>query len=373
MNGSGGGSSSVPKSKPIVGIAFEGDDVKDWTGGELYNRHLYQGWNNVAEVRFLKIRHRWFLCRLHGLALLLQHLRTLRRCDWVVQDASSIFRSRLLIRLLRLLCPRIRHLGIIHHPRWLESSGHRRFEKAFFNDFDHIITISRHIEHQLRRAGVSTPISILPPGASLNREYARDTIEKDNDLVMWSGHFFERKGPHILLEALALLPGNLSFHAVFVAAGQKDPEFWKKFETQIKTGTLKERVRLLDRLPDSQYFNLMRRAGIFCLPSGVEGYSIATAQAMSWGCAILVPRTANFIELIGDENYRGFFDLDDAGDLARTLREVLGNRSVRDAMVSATIKRSGELYTWEEFENAGAQLFEKIAADQAGPNCSTEN
>ena len=366
MNVSGACISSGPKSEPILGLAFEGDDVKDWTGGELYNRHLYRGWNGVTEVRFLKIRHRWFLCRLHGLALLLRHLRILRGCDWVIQDASSIFRSRLLIRLLRLLCPRIRHLGIIHHPRWLESSGHRRFEEAFFNDFDHIITVSRHIEYQLRQAGVSKPISILPPGASLNRLYARDKIEKDSNLVMWSGHLFERKGPHILLEALGLLPEELSFHAVFVAAGRKDREFGEKFETQIKTGPLKERVRLLDRLPDNQYFDLIRRAGIFCLPSGVEGYSIATAQAMSWGCAILVPRTANFIELIGDENYRGFFNLEDAGDLARTLREVLGNQSVRDAMISATIKRAGELYTWEEFEKAGAQLLEKIAADQAG-------
>jgi len=363
MNGSGSGISSEPKSKPIVGLAFEGDEVKDWTGGELYNRHLYRGWANVAEIRFLKIRHRWFLCRSHGVALLLHHLRVLRRCDWVVQDASSIFRSRLLIRLLRLLCPRIRHLGIIHHPRWLESSDHRRFEETFFNDFDQIITVSRHIEQQLRQAGVSRPISILPPGASLNREYGQDKIEKDNDLVMWSGHLFERKGPHILLEALALLPVELSFRAVFVTAGRKDPEFGKKFETQIKTGPLKGMVQLLDRLPDSQYFDLMRRAGIFCLPSGVEGYSISTAQAMSWGCAILVPRTANFIELIGDENYRGFFNLEDAGDLARILREVLGNRSVRDAMVAATIKRAGELHTWEEFENAGAQLLEKIASD----------
>jgi len=366
MNGSGGGSSFVPKSKPVVGLAFEGDEVKDWTGGELYNRHLYRGWANVAEVSFLKIRHRWFLCRLHGLALILHYLRVLRRCDWVVQDASSMFRSRLLIHLSRLLCPRARHLGIIHHPRWLESSSYRRFEKAFFNDFDQIITVSRHIEQQLREAGVMRPISILPPGASLNREYARDKIEKDNDLVIWSGHLFERKGPHILLEALALLPAELRFHAVFVTAGRKDPDFGRIFETQIKTGPLKERVELLDRLPDGQYFELMRRAGIFCLPSGVEGYSIATAQAMSWGCAILVPRTANFIELIGDENYQGFFNLDDAGDLARSLREVLVNRSAREAMVSVTIKRAGELYSWEDFENAGAQLLEKIAANQAG-------
>lgn len=362
MNGSGGGISPVPAGKPIVGLAFEGEEAKDRTGGELYNSHLYRGWNNVAEVRFLKIRHRWFLCRLHGLALLLQHLRVLWKCDWVVQDASSIFRSRFLIHLLRLLRPRVRHLGIIHHPRWSENSGHRRFEEAFFNDFDQIITVSRHIEHQLRQAGVSRPISILPPGASLNREYSRDEIEKRDDLVMWSGHLFERKGPHILLEALALLPGEPSFHAVLVAAGQKDPEFEKKIEMQSKTGILKERVRLLDRLPDGEYFDLMKRAGIFCLPSGVEGYSIATAQAMSWGCAILVPRTANFIELIGDESYPGLFNLEDAGDLARILGEVLGNRSVRDAMVSATMKRAGELYTWEEFESAGARLFEKIAA-----------
>ena len=170
MKGAGGGISSVPMRKPIVGIAFEGDDAKDRTGGELYNSHLYKGWSDVAEVRFLKIRHRWFLCRLHGVALLLQHIRALRECDWLVQDASSIFRSRLLIRLLRYLCPRMRHLGIVHHPRWSEDPRHRRFEEAFFNDFDQIITVSRHIEQQLRQAGVSKPVSILPPGASLNRD-----------------------------------------------------------------------------------------------------------------------------------------------------------------------------------------------------------
>lgn len=350
-------------NKPIVAIAFAGEDSKDWTGGELYNRHLYQGWRNVAEVGFFKIRHRWFLCRLHGIVLVIQHFTRLRKCAWLVQDASSIFRSRVLIRLSRLLFPRMRHLGIVHHPRWLEDPGCRRFEEAFFSEFDHIITVSRHIESQLREAGVSKPISILLPGASLNRECAQEEIEKQNDLVMWSGHLFERKGPHILLGALELLPAEATFHAVFVSAGRKDPEFGREFETRIKTGTLKGRVELLDRLPDAEYFDTMRRAGVFCLPSGVEGYSIATAQAMSWGCAILVPRTANFIELIGDENYPGFFNLADAGDLARVLGEVLWKPGFRKVMVGITVKRAGELFTWEEFESAGVELLEEIARD----------
>jgi glycosyltransferase involved in cell wall biosynthesis len=90
---------------------------------------------------------------------------------------------------------------------------------------------------------------------------------------------------------------------------------------------------------------------------------------MSWGCAILVPRTANFIELIGDENYPGFFNLADAGDLARVLGEVLGNQGFREAMVGITVKRAGELFTWEEFEMAAAELLEEIDR----PNYSTGN
>ena len=342
--------------------AFTAADSSQSTGGDRYNMHLLKAWESLIPITYAPVRYRWFLLRCYALALVVIHHRALRDAEFLFQAATSIYSSARLIRWCRRVFPRLQHIGAVHHPRWLEEPGIFEWERAYLNSFDYLIVISEHVHSNLIKAGVNPPIYLLLPGKA--KMPPRMVPPVDPPMILWNGYLLPRKGAWTLLEALARLR-SMDWQAQFVVSNRASAQLYHQFNQAlgVLTASVRARIQVFDRLPIESFREQFFRASIFCLPSLVEGYSISTAEAMSCGCAVVVPRTENFLELIGKVDYAGFYDPDDPEDLARKLDLLLSDASLREASASYCLGRSASLPDWEQFKTRACDLLRQIVPD----------
>ena len=380
---------------PRIAAAYIRPNPVQPTGGDRYNQRLLEAWEQRAgaEIRYLNVRMRWIHTRMHGAAWLIQHRRALEGIDAVLQPATHIFATPQLIWLARRWFPRLRHIGVVHHPRWLEDPALQGRERDFFNRFDAILTISEHVRATLRRAGVRVPMHVLLPGRALtppgevpvemspSRLTAAgahdDSSSPSPPFILWNGYLLARKGPLTLLRALERLRTE-RWHARFVVASEPSPEFSQRFRDALEAlpPSVRERIEVSPRLPIEEFRALMRRTDVFCLPSLVEGYSIATAEAMAAGCAVVVPRTENFVELLGQLDYGGFYDLpgadtraddEDAAPLTERLEQLLADDAQRAALAAYGTRRAAQLPDWDDFAVGACRLLPGLLAGHRDP------
>lgn len=329
------------------------------TGGILYNRELSRSWAEDAEVSLCDVRMRFFQWRLAGPAWIAQHFAKLRS-DWIVQAASSGYHSAWIIRFARRFFAKTRHLGIVHHPRWLENSVQKVDEVRFYNEFDRLLSISEHVKSEMIRAGVYKPIDVLYPG------YVAPscTVPSSNDplRIIWNGHLIERKGALVLLDALGQLDPSINWSAEFIAASCPDGDYSARFHERFSQLDQKvgSRVQFSTRLPNEAFMGRLGQAGVFCLPSRVEGYSIATVEAMAQGCVPVVPFTENFCELLGSAEYPGLFHPCEPGALAALLSKLLIDSQIRAVCSSMIQQRLCSLPTWETFRSNARDYLQTL-------------
>jgi glycosyltransferase involved in cell wall biosynthesis len=341
--------------------AFSRNDLRAPTGGQVYDQHLFETWSGTTHVVPAPVRYRWFLIRLQAFAWLIQYGRALGDGDWIMQTASSAECSPLLVRIVRLLRPAVRHIGIIHHPRSLEDARLAFREERFYNKFDQLVVISEHLRSHLQARAIWPPIAVLRPG--FYPIISPPLPKAVPPLIIWNGHLLPRKGAHILLQAFCRIT-NRQFEAVFLTASEPDRRFAAVFNDDLEKARSKHHLNIYSqsRVRRAKYEDYLLRASVFCLPSAIEGYSIATVEAMSARCAVIVPKTANFIELIGSAEYEGFFfPPDDVADLARIIDRVLCDESLRSRLAAQCAERANELPSWKDFrrnaQNLARQLF----------------
>ncbi len=332
------------------------------TGGNRYDLQLLKAWKGLAEISHATVRQRWFRLRCQGPVLLFFHRALFRRADVVFQCATTPLSSRWLIGLCRRFYPKLKHFGVIHHPQWFAHPEMMADERRFFNSFDALITISQHVYDHLRQAGVRPPIYLLLPGRTKMPD--RTVAPAAPPLILWNGYLLAHKGAITLLDALPRLR-NEQWQAHFVISSRPSEEVDQRFRAawEALPEPLRARVQVSDRLPIGPFREQFFRAAIFCLPSLVEGYSISTAEAMSCGCAAVVPRTENFLELIGSDDYPGFYDPQDPADLARQLDRLLADAPLRESAAAWCLERSRHLPDWEQFDGLARDLLHQFAAD----------
>jgi glycosyltransferase involved in cell wall biosynthesis len=86
---------------------------------------------------------------------------------------------------------------------------------------------------------------------------------------------------------------------------------------------------------------------LFVLPSVLEGFGRAWAEAMAWGIPVITTRIAPMTEFITDGANGLLFDADDAGALAGCLRRLLCDTELRERLGGA-----GRDYVRERFDLA---------------------
>jgi len=106
-----------------------------------------------------------------------------------------------------------------------------------------------------------------------------------------------RKGHRLLVEALAPLRDR-PWHLTCVGSLGRDPACLASVQEVIGRLHLQDRVDLLDEVEQDQLDAIYRDADLFVLPSFLEGYGMAIAEALARGLPVITTDRAAIVETL---------------------------------------------------------------------------
>ncbi len=140
----------------------------------------------------------------------------------------------------------------------------------------------KHFQNKLK-------IQIIPNAVRKINKYSN--VDKQN-IILFAGRFAWEKDPLILVDAFKLIVDQSNYNLVLAGDGPQREEVIRK----VADYGLSDRVELIGEQRDIDY--QFARAKIYVLPSVLEGFPNALAEAMSAGLAVVCFDTIPYQELI---------------------------------------------------------------------------
>jgi glycosyltransferase involved in cell wall biosynthesis len=227
--------------------------------------------------------------------------------------------------------------------------------RAMVDLVDHVCVFShREVQTLFQTAGLQEkPFSVIPHGASTELAAAASAEpwrerHGGGDFVLCVGALDARKNQVLLAEALR----ETSLELVLVGPA---------FEPDYRDLCLQLGARHVERLPREYVVSAYHAAQAHVLPSFAEGSALASMEAASAGCPVVVSNRTSEFEYYLDLAY--YCDPADVGSIRQaTLAAAESRGAERWQRLAARI---GE-YTWERSARSTLDAYERTLAAGAG-------
>jgi glycosyltransferase involved in cell wall biosynthesis len=264
----------------------------------------------------------------------------------------------------RLLADEARRLAIValvHHPVALETGLDRaaaeRFaatERRALTYAQRVITTSQWTARTLA-AESGVPVSrlrVVEPGVdrrktrgSSDPQASAGTAARHDTLnLLCVGTLTPRKGHAVLLEALNEIRDR-HWHLTCAGSLLRDAPTVAALQHQIDRLSLRKRVSLLGDLDRDALERQYARADVFVLPSYLEGYGMALAEAVAFGLPV-VSTTAGAIPETVPASASLLVPPGDSRALAKALASVIDDPARRATLAANARAARASLPTW---------------------------
>lgn len=168
----------------------------------------------------------------------------------------------------------------------------------------------------------------------VDRGAAKAALGVAGPLIVSVGALIERKGHHIVVEAMAALPD-----ATLLIAGE-GPER-RALERRIAALGLMDRVRLLGSVPHGDLPALVAAADVMALASASEGLANAWVEALACGTPVVITEAGGAREVVTEPAY-GRIAARTAPGFAAAIGDLLAAPPP-----PAEVRRGAQRFTWE--------------------------
>lgn len=222
---------------------------------------------------------------------------------------------------------------------------------------DASITVCKALKDELVALGAEADkIHVLRNGVDLDmfrphpREAARARLGLTRPTVVSVGGLIERKGHHLIVEAMKQVPD-----AGLLIAG--DGEMRGALEAQIARLGLGDRVRLLGRVDHGALAELYTAADLMVLASSREGWANVLLESMACGTPVAATRIWGTPEVIQTDGVGLLIEERTPDAIAEAINAMLG--APRDR---AAVRAYAERFSWDETTAGQIALFRDILA-----------
>ncbi|MGZ4814106.1 MAG: glycosyltransferase family 4 protein [Terriglobales bacterium] len=169
------------------------------------------------------------------------------------------------------------------------------------------------------------------------------------DLVLAVGRAWDRaKQVSLLTEASHNMP-------VWVVGAEEHPDpAFRSHKVNRGRG-----VRYCGERNEAQLRQLFGRASIYAATSRYEPFGLAPVEAALSRCAVIANDIPTFRELWGESAF--YFRRNDAGDLARAIEELRGDRELRTTYANLAYRRANQRFRAERMINDYMNLYHTVA------------
>jgi glycosyltransferase involved in cell wall biosynthesis len=169
------------------------------------------------------------------------------------------------------------------------------------------------------------------------------------------------KGISTLLEAFAKLLTERDLELLLVTK----PKPGGRTEKLLDSLSIKDSVRFVHGLSDTELAELVGSAEIACVPSLYEGFSLPTVEAMACGTPLVVSRAGAIPEVVGEDGACAILVAPgDVGELALALEALLDDPDRRARMGAAGRRRALEKFSWRAVAEATVAAYARAIEAQ---------
>jgi glycosyltransferase involved in cell wall biosynthesis len=239
------------------------------------------------------------------------------------------------------------------HPQYFEPAFARQmhyFCTRSARQSALLLTVSDFSRREMERQYGLAPgvVSVTPNAVDQSRFYpgnegaevVRQLGLEPGRYVLTVGRLEPRKNHVTLLNAYAALGPD---SPPLVIVGQRDFRHDAVFETIAALG-LNDRVKVLEKVSDTQLPAVLRHAQVFAYPTHAEGFGMPVLEAMASGVPVITSNTTSLPEVAG--NAALLIHPSDVQGLSAALNEVLKDERRAQAMRQAGLRQTTS-FSWE--------------------------
>jgi glycosyltransferase involved in cell wall biosynthesis len=266
----------------------------------------------------------------------------------------------------RLLAPKRPRLFTMH---WRLPEPGTRIGRTLTRLLAEMDAVVVHSEHGARRLQIDFGVSpekltVIPHGAFGYLTRQEDEVplpaelrEVTGPVVLAFGLVRPYKGTDVLLEAFRQVEGA----ELWVVGMPRMPMDELRALARRAPGT----VRFVDRfVTDPEIPAFMRRADVVVLPYRNIEQSGVLYTALAFGRPLVLSSVGGFPE-IADQGAAALVPPEDPEALAEKLRELLADRSAREALADAATEAAATTYSWDRIGEATLALYRELLGQRS--------
>ncbi len=231
-----------------------------------------------------------------------------------------------------------------------------------------VITVSEDSRKQITTVTSATEsrIEVIPNGVAFAPNPDPSpllTLGLAKPYVLFAGSFEPRKNLRralVAFDAVARRELHHSFVAI-VDAGSGHAAAIEEFVAMLECAP---RVRLAHGLDDATIRSLYTHAEMLLFPSLAEGFGLPPLQAAACGVPVVASDLPAIREVLGDAAV--YFNPSNEGEIAASIREVLGSSDRRRGLVAAGAERA-RLWTWTRCVARHLEVYRDVYEKGAKP------
>jgi glycosyltransferase involved in cell wall biosynthesis len=235
---------------------------------------------------------------------------------------------------------------------WLESqlSFLKPLVRAIVRGSDVVTVISSHTAGAVRRVAPGVEVRTIPFGAAFD-ELPSPTAPRERRAdepfrLLFVGRLVERKGVHVLLQAMAHLVERRAVELQVVGEGPERP----RLEAASRALGLGERVEFTGAIPASELALRFSECDAFVLPAvrdakgDVEGLGVVLMEALLHGKPVIASESGGIVDIVRDGETGLLVASGDSAALAAAIE-----RYMNDPELAAQLATRGRTHVLEEF------------------------
>jgi glycosyltransferase involved in cell wall biosynthesis len=201
-------------------------------------------------------------------------------------------------------------------------------------------------------------VRVVPNGIDTDVFRKVDEVKKEPNSVLMVGNTEDRKkGVVYLIKAIQLLKDDLDVRLSIV---DRQGDFTKYAPRLVAEHGVQDRVTFTGRLGVDELVNRYSASEVAVTASLYEGFGLPCAEAMSCGTPVVATKAGALPQIVGDDGAGILVPPADPPALARAIRRLLSDGSLRQSMGIAARKRIEESFSWEIAAKKTLAVYEEV-------------
>lgn len=223
---------------------------------------------------------------------------------------------------------------------------------------DHTVVVSKHLKRYYQE-NYKKEVTYIPNGVEIECSLEASEICEKWDLepkqyILFASRLVPEKACHLLIKAYQNLKSDMKL--VIAGSSWHSDQYVKDLHALARGN---ENIIFTGWAGGQVMKELYSNAFLFCLPSEIEGLSLALLEAMSFGLCPLVSDIPENLDVI--ETYGKSFKSGDIRDLTEALKEAIENPGRTEDLGVSARRHVEKEYSWdkdcEELEKIYKQLL----------------